>query len=483
MSDEASSKQADLSLLKQVKALLNTKKAEDGKGRFDELVYAEKLLGVKPLSAGLRCVGDDWYVYDAGAWLPRTREEFGPVALSVIPREYRTARAAANLLEHVQTKCQVRADSLMGFNKMVTEEDGSKSILLNVANGVLKLWAGGEVTMERHSQEHGFTSKSAASYDENKVVDCPLFKRIIAGALPEPADTELLQFAAGNFLWPTTQFEACLIMYGLEGTGKSKIAQAMMNTLVEPESHSDLVTNLSMHQICDSKGYSLYKLAMAAVNLGTEVSTIDMDDSSNFKIVVSGEKLDARQIYGRPLNMIPRAKLVFLANTLPVFKNGTGAEFRRLRFLHFKVLVPEDKKDTNLEYKLRAEREGIFRWMVDGLIKLQSSGAIPLGGTDSQAVAAKFAISNDPVGYFVKNCCEMDATAKEFKSDIEAAYGNFLEEQGLHRDKMLTWFFRRLYERFSDVKPVRSRESAASKEVVRFVRGLRLKSDDGAETA
>lgn len=432
-----------------VLSALAKKSSEDGKGRFDELLYAEKLRKKMP---PVRTIGDDWHAYEDGAWLPVTREQYLPLALSMCPKRYRKARNAQNLLDHVQAATQVRIEEMAGFYREFTEEDGTKSILINASNGVVKIWDGGETTLEKHKEEYGFTTRAAAKYDEKATA--PLFTSLIEAALPDTEDREVLQVFCGNILWPTSQHECALISYGLEGTSKSTIAEAIVHALANPNDHGDLVTSLSMTQICDSRSYSLPKLRLASLNLGTEVDTVDLDESTNFKQVVSGEKVEARGIYKKPMAMRTTCKLWFLANTLPRFKNGTGAELRRLRFLQFDI-VPE-KKDTTLKERLKAERDGIFMWMIEGLLKLKSSGGIPHGGPKSRAVVDKFSISNDPVGYFVRNHCVFDSTSRVEKDLLANAFKDFLAEHGLP-DHFGEWFFRRLYERFSHVKPARQR--------------------------
>lgn len=455
---------SDAKLVESIVSALSKKRAEDGKGRFEELVYAEKLAKSLP---PIKVVADDWYAYQDGAWMPVTRDEFRPKALATCPRNYRSARNAQNLLEHLETRYQARQADLVGIYRQEVQDDGEVNTLINCANGVVKVWHTGEVTLEKHSPDYGFTERAAARWDAK--AECPLFIGLQEAALPDAEDRQLLKFYAGNILHPTAQFETALICYGLEGTGKSTLAESIMYALVGSDDKSDLVTSLSMTQICDSRSYSLPKLRLAALNLGTEVDTVDLDESANFKQIVSGERVEARPIYGRPIAMRTPVKLLFLSNSIPRFKNGTGAELRRLRFLHFTVVPPV--KDASLKDRIRAERDGIFRWMVEGLIELQALGSIPQGGPKSAAVAAKFAISNDPVGYFVKTRCQLSPAATVRKATMQGAFKAFLMDHGLP-EQMEDWFFRRLYERFAS--QVRQRRERGISDDERWLDGIDL---------
>src|SRR5262249_53024801 len=147
-----------------------------------------------------------------------------------------------------------------------------------------------------------------------------------------------------------------------------------------------------MSQICDPKSYHIPKLKFAAVNLGTELDAVELGDSTTFKAIVSGEPIEARPIYGAPFTMQTSCKLWFLSNTLPRFKHGTEAELRRTRFLRFDFLPP--KKDITLKSRLALEPNGVFGWMLAGLVKALNVPQIPFGGCNSHQVHDRFRISN-----------------------------------------------------------------------------------------
>jgi putative DNA primase/helicase len=183
----------------------------------------------------------------------------------------------------------------------------------------------------------------------------------------------LLMLCAGNFLLPDSRFETCLVCYGTAGTGKSTIAEGIIATTLG----RDIIRQLSMAQIWDPKGYSVPKLRGAAVNIGTELESLELDDSSNFTRIVSGEAIEARQIYSEPFTMRTTCKLWFLSNHLPRFRHSTEAELRRMRFIRFNR-IPEEK-DVTLKDRIRAERDGIFALMVHYLQRLMTLREIPLG--------------------------------------------------------------------------------------------------------
>lgn len=404
--------------------------------KFRETLYAKQFLSKV---GKLKCVGDEWFVWDGACWASRTRDEMAPGAMGLLPAKFRTARNARAVLDHVQLLSQVRMDSLRGFY-CVDAADGA--VLLNCANGLLRV-THEDVQLVKHDPKWSFTAKTNTKFVAD--AECPQFQKVFEEMLPDEADRQLFQWFCGNVLYPSARFERALICYGPGGSGKSTLAEAFSTCLGE-----DLVAALSMSRICDSKSYSLPKLRWAAVNLGTEIDTIEMDESTNYKLIVSGEHVEARSIYGKPFSMKTACKLWFLANTLPRFKSGTDAEIRRTRFIRF--AVQPKVKDLHLKDRLAEEREGILRWAVAALQEILATHSVPDGGKDGQKVLKKFSLSNDPVGYFVKNECSLGPDAWVEKERLDQAFEEWCNKHG-EPSSVHQWFFRRLYERFTDIRP------------------------------
>ncbi len=350
------------------------------------------------------------------------------------------------------------------------EDDNREAILINVENGIVRVALSG-VTLLKHNQDHNFTGYLRAAWCPES--DAPLFQSVVNAALPDGTDQALLQWFSGYLLYPDAQqHELYLLCYGEGGTGKSTIAEAILQTIGgEP-----LVTALSMSQICGTgpAAYSLPKLEHAVVNMGTELDTVEMEDSANFKRIVSGETIEARTIYGRPFPMTTTAKLWFLANSLPRFKHGTEAELRRTRFLLF-TNKPEEK-DVTLKKRLAAEASGVLCYMVQGLAAVLQGMPCPEGGEASSRVKGKFAVANDPVIAFVNECCELSPEYETLKDEIYEEFTGYLGGWGFG-EKSKRFLFQDLYQRVPSLVPVRYYEgNKMGKEPGRYIRGIRIKA-------
>jgi P4 family phage/plasmid primase-like protien len=403
-----------------------------------EFDYANRLAETLP---PLKTCGKDWFGYHAGAWHKIDRATLRPAAQNILPVSIRTARREGTLLDHLEGRFQTRSDVFKGFYSLTPQAD----ILLNVQNGVVRVSGAGELALEPHSPDHLFTQRLCANY--NPKAQAPLYSRVLNEVLSDPADQALFQLCAGNFLLPDCRFETALVCYGEAGRGKSTAAEPIAEALGRA-----VVPRLTMSQICDPKSYHVPKLRFAAVNLGTELDAVELGDSATFKAIVSGEAIEARPIYGEPFTMQTSCKLWFLANCLPRFKHGTEAELRRTRFLRFDFLPPQ--KDVTLKAKLALERDGVFLWMLAGLVELLSLPYIPIGGRYSKQVHDRFRISNDPVGAFVSTCCRLAPDAQVLKDTLAEAYKEFCERHDLPSG-IGGWFFKSLYERWTQLHEVR----------------------------
>lgn len=425
-------------------------------GELSEFEYANLLADKLP---PIKTVGSEWFAYSNGAWQKIQRATLRPIAQEILPPNIRTARREATLLDHLEGRCQVAPDAFRGFYRA----DGAGAILINVENGIVRVTANEPPELLPHDAGHLFTLRTAAKFDPQ--ADANLFKKTLGELLPDELDRDLLQLCFGNYLLPDCRFEVALVCYGEANCGKSTIAEPVAAAM-----GAELVARLAMSQICDTKSYHLHKLQFAAVNLGTELDVIAIDESANFKLIVSGEPVEARPIYGKPLTMETSCKLWFLANGLPRFKNGTEAELRRTRFLRF------DRRpvvnDVTLKDKLKAERDGVFNFMLAGLQRLLTVREIPLGGSESQSVHARFKVSNDPLGTFVAQHCQLVPDGREPKAALQSTFNSFCETHGLPVE-LGDWFFKRLYERFTNLKEIRA---GSTGERVRCIAGIKLKT-------
>jgi len=396
-----------------------------------------------------KCVGESWYQYVDGVWTLTDKNINRPLAMEVIHPHQREEKRCAAVLSHVESMSQVSSRIFSGAYKL----DGP-NLLVNVNNGTLVVDPAGAVAMRPHDKDDHFTLKLPTDYDP--VAQCELFERTLAQCLPDSDDRQLLKVFGGYMLWPGCEHEASLVAYGEGRTGKSTVAGAIGNVLGK-----ELCGSCGLEDLCASGSYSLPTLKNKMLNLGAELEGTEIATSANFKKLVSGEYLNAREIYGKPESMTTFCKLLFLSNHMPRFRSGSNAEERRLRLLHFNIQV--ETEDPTLKDRLRGEVSGILNWMLDGLHWLRQNKNIPRGGVKSEALAADFHKNNDPVKAFVEDCCTLGPMGVTPKLDLLYEFQSWCGTRGLPADKMENLFFKGLVQRF-ELKTIRRKNKEGVRE-------------------
>jgi len=389
-----------------------------------------------------RCVNTTWYCYEHGVWGEEKSHVFRPHAMKVIHPTHRQAKRCHDVLTHVESLSQFPGHRFRGAYRFAEGE----AVLINVANCVIRVSSQGEITLLDHSPDFDFTRKVATAYDP--AARCDLFRTKLEEILQDLDDRELFQVFSGYCLYPSCKFETSLVAYGPGGTGKSTMATVIAEVL-----GSDLVGSSGLEELCKAGSYSLPKLKLKMLCLGSELTGKEAVESANFKKLVSGEAMDVRQIYCDPEEMKTSCKLMFLTNNPPRFYSGTDAETRRLRILHFDSQPVT--KDPDLKEKLLAEVPGILNWMLEGLVKLLRIGRIPQGGEAAKAVLKNFGKDNDPVGSFVNERCVLAANHTVVKRDLFAEFTDWCDDNGLSAEKMEVFFWKTLRQRHPQLEPVR----------------------------
>ncbi|MEI8291877.1 MAG: BT4734/BF3469 family protein [Verrucomicrobiota bacterium] len=369
-----------------------------------------------------KCVGDQWYKGVNGLWLPIEKNQYEPLALKVLPFDLMSSKRATEVMATFQKQQQVPRNTLK--TACVWEDESKRAVLLNCRNGLLRVTAEECTFIEHDPTKFCFTGQLAAAYDLK--AECRLFERVWGEAQPGEQARMLLSWFFGYTLFPSLQHRCALINYGPTGTSKSTIFEYGIGSVIG----DGLTKHLSLSDICNLTGYSLPGLQHALINIGGELDADELAHSSRFKLLVGGESLEVRGIYGRPFTMGDYVvKLIFLTNHLPRFKSGTDAELARMRFVKWDIqpAVP----DPSLQDKLPTEKDGIFsKWMVPALQWIMEGAKPP---DDDEILHDRFAIQNDPVKAFLEKCCVIEKCASIPKMGLFRAFEKFVELNDLNQ--------------------------------------------------
>ncbi len=274
-----------------------------------------------------------------------------------------------------------------------------EEVLINLKNGTFVITPEAQ-RLRSFSREDFLTYQLPFSYDVT--APSPTFKQYLDEVLPDMDQQKVLaEFIGYVFIrHRTLKLEKFLILLGDGSNGKSVFFDVISALL-----GNENVSNFSLQSLTNDTGYFRAMLTDKLVNYSPEIST--QMNTSIFKQLVSGEKVEARFPYGKPFILEDYAKLMFNTNELPREIENNHAFFRRFLIIHFGVTITDG--DPDLAKKIIAtELPGVFNWVLDGLKRLLSQ--------------KKFTHSR-----------EMDSILEEYKRDSDTVL-TFLIDEGYEKN-------------------------------------------------
>jgi putative DNA primase/helicase len=240
--------------------------------------------------------------------------------------------------------------------------------LINLSNGTFEITPKKRFLREFRKSDF-LTYQLPFEYNQN--ADAPQFQKFLDEVLPEKELQDVLAeylgyiFVSNNVL----KLEKVLLLYGTGANGKSVLFEILMALL-----GTQNVTNYSIQSLTADNGYSRAMLSNKLLNYASEIN--GKLEANIFKLLVSGEPVEARLPYGNPHTIKDYARFMFNCNELPKEIENTNAFFRRFIILPFRVTIPPHKQDTELSKRIiESELSGVFNWVLAGLSRLLKNKA------------------------------------------------------------------------------------------------------------
>lgn len=305
---------------------------------------------------------DSYYLFTGSYWQKLTQDEL---------KNFLGKAAERINVDRFQARHYIFKDNLVKqfysaafFNPPVSD---TKETKINLANGTY-------VVGKNHQYLKPFDKSDFQlyrlefAYDEKAKAE--RFQQYLDRVLPDVKKQQVLaEFLGYVFIKNSVlKLEKALILYGSGGNGKSVLFDVILK-LLGPEN----VSNFSLQNLTDEKGYTRALLSGKLLNYASEIST--RLNPTIFKILVSGEPIEARMIYGEPFLLRDYARMIFNTNVLPKDIESNPGFFRRFTIINFDQTISEEEKDPGLaNYIIANELPGVFNWVLDGLKRLLQEG-------------------------------------------------------------------------------------------------------------
>lgn len=146
------------------------------------------------------------------------------------------------------------------------------------------------------------------------------------------------------------------------------------------------------------------------------------------KQLTGGDQIKARSMRQDYTTFRPSAKFIFVTNYPPTIDDMTKAVWRRVRVVPFNASFLGSGEILEYDAQLIKEREGILKWMVDGLALYRKEGLKDVDAV--KQATASYQQKSDTVAPFVRAWCAFGNDNKVAFVDLYAQYEKWCVEIG-----------------------------------------------------
>ncbi len=268
--------------------------------------------------------------------------------------------------------------------------------------------------------------------------------------------------------------EECFVFFHGDGkNGKSKFLGALIDTFKGVTKSTEFSTFESRVGVGQASP-EVAALRGARLVTASETEKYSRLAEGLIKQLTGGDPVTCRMLYGAPFTYVPSFLLLVAGNYKPAILSQDYGIWRRVKLVPFEASFRGAKADLNLATRLRAEREGILAWAVDGAAEWYAHG---LQEPDSIATATQdYRESEDRLAEFLAARCVEEDGARVAPMAIRRAYQEWAEDAGLSRKEVLSGWALGV--------ELESRDFTKAKRGGRWgFEGLRLKTDEEIQEA
>ena len=406
-----------------------------GKEQFTDLTNAE--LFVYEYRDRIRyCMPwKKWLIWDGNAWKPDDCGEIFALSKEFIRGMFlRVTRIndhqrAVDLVKHV-VKCEslrrrqalIESASLERSVRILPGDVDREPLLFNVQNGTIDLETG-----ELHAplRDKYLTKCAAISY--NREARCPTWNTFLLRILNgNPNLLYFIQKAVGWAMTGDMSEQVMFILYGSGANGKSTFLNTIMEIL------GDYAMSTQTETFMRKNGNTMNN-DIARLRGARFVTTVEAEEGRRLsepliKQVTGQDVMTARFLYGEYFDFLPTFKIFMATNHKPVIRGNDMGIWRRIKLIPFTVTIPYEERDPGLMDKLRAEREGILNWMIEGCLRWQRER---LGEPEEiRTATSDYQEEMDLISQFLGECCTVDKTGylRVASGDLYRAYVGWCEK-------------------------------------------------------
>jgi putative DNA primase/helicase len=398
----------------------------------------------------------EWMIWDGLKWQVDATKQVVELAKQLCKEIYcegdllEDNQARMAIAKHAKTSQQApRIKALLDLARSSPElvspisAMDAHDMLLGVANGVLDLRTG---KLRSANPEDRITRHSPVALD--KAAECPQFLTFLNQVTGGNRDLiNFLQVIIGYCLTGLTSEQCLFFLYGMGANGKSTFLNLVKELLGGDLAHQIMSETLMARH--SSASNDIARLMGVRVVIANEIEDGSPLSESLVKQITGGDTVTARFLYREHFEFLPKFKILMAGNHKPTIRGRDNGIWRRICLIPFTVTISPEKRDKNLQSKLRAELPGILNWAIKGCKTWQKQGLIQPKIVSDAVIA--YRIEMDLLKQWIEAAC---TTGAQHKCKSRVAYASYRQwaEDGGYKPMSEGIFSRELETSYTKVK-------------------------------
>lgn len=351
---------------------------------------------------------DFLYWYEKGVYSRISSNELKGRIKAYIPEKIRVPNQWENVYKELITdiKC-------IDFEELDIDRD-----YINLKNGMYNIKTN---KLEEHNANIKSTVQINCNYDINATEPIEWIKFIDKLSDNDKEIKLILQEWFGVVIsnLDIGRLKKCLALYGEVGnTGKTQY-------------NNMLIYMLGLNNIASvpiqllNKNFALGDLYGKRALIVDDQSSINFEDSSNFKALTGGGVVRCEPKNKQAFPFIYHGSITFACNDLPYIKDDKGDHvFNRIILIPCRNVIPPEERDNNIIEKFKKEVDGIFLWALEGVKRFINNDFKFTNSVKSDAALEDYRSMNDSLYRFIKEKANITNNKKDRvkKTDFEYAY-------------------------------------------------------------
>lgn len=266
-------------------------------------------------------------------------------------------------------------------------------------------------------------------YDYVPDAKCPKFQKFLKECLQGDKDLiALLRDCCSNiFAFGESYIHHIVFIWGVGRNGKSVLVDTLEYVFPEMCSHTHLSTL--------SEKFGTSELVGKVLNISPESET-EIKNTEILKVISAGSTTTAEFKFQDRFSVRITTKLFVATNSFPYTTDNSKGWKDRLTIIPFNQVfeaMPADgnKKEGKLYQnphlleELKAEREGIAAWLLEGLEELKQRGWILTPCKKANTLKQKVLLDSQPVLLFFYSCIETCSPDERIRTRTAEIHRNF----------------------------------------------------------